>query len=128
MKHHAMERCELKHPYEQKIYWKNKVDFDFSFNPLEEKVLIEVTENNSDYRVTKIQVKGTYLACENIPKEPSKLDHSSWSSPVEIKFTKGIGEIDLENFGPHNSVLDAVNWNKGPECMNYLDVHGIRFK
>ena len=265
MKHHAMESCESKHPYEKKIYWKNRVDFDFSVNTVQRKVLFKVRENNSDYRVTKVKVSGTYMACDNIPEEPSKpnylfeydyheqakaelgfddkdfrtspetkasklkefiqpeayhnekkfaseaqnenylaeleetnrlmskrLDqmkasnetlqrfhdeeirekqltiirlkeysrqlvliterataiketedqkkrlayevdlneykkaHSTWSSPVEIYFNKGIGEVDISNFGPFSSTLEGRMWAKGPRCMSYFDVHGVR--
>lgn len=267
MKHHAMESCELKYPYEKKIYWKNKIDLDFSFNPVQKTVSFKVSENNSDYSVTKIEVSGNYVTCESIPEELRKPDflseyryheqakaelgfdgnhlrkrpnivdpepkevippekteynaefasrannedyltsleetrrlmsksldklkaseeyrqrlheeemrenqlkiiriqeyarqqeligeraaaikeaedqkkrlafevdlneykkaHSSWSSPVEIKFNKGIGEIDINSFGPFSSTLHAMGWAKGPECMRYIDVHGIRFR
>ena len=202
MKHHAMESCELKHPYEKKIYWENKVDLDFWFNPVQNKVSFKVRENDSDYRVTKIEVSGSYLACKTIPEEPTKprflseysyqeqakaelgfddkkvneqkltIDsrvqalveerkligekaaaiktaedrkkrsayqfdlneykeaHASWSSPVEIKFNKGRGEVELNenNFGPFDSTFTARMWANGPRCMNYLDIYGVRYR
>ena len=93
MMYYAMENCELKYPYEKKINWKNKVDFGFSFDPVQNKVPFFIEKNISDYRITKIQVSGNYLACEDIHED--KTAQSNWSSPVEIKFNKGKGEIDL---------------------------------
>jgi hypothetical protein len=109
----AMEACEIKHPYEKKIYWKNKVHFEFSSDPNHQKVLFKIDDNRSKYRITKIDVSGNHLPCASIPDEPNKPNLALFTdyyeqAKIELNFDETETVIGVDKVQTHQEQIKRL--------------------